>query len=75
MTPPPDTADLPPPGSPEAAALGCSCHAASNRHGAGSGHRHPDGTPMYWYDCTCPIHGDDLPAAAGGRAAGERWIL
>jgi len=47
----------PAPSSPEAIALGCSCPRMDNANGEGSGYRADDGTPLYWIDAGCPLHG------------------
>lgn len=44
------------PGSPEAVAAGCTCPRLDNHHGAGSGHKDKDGSPLYWINERCPIH-------------------
>jgi hypothetical protein len=42
-----------PPGSPEAAAQGCTCSPILNRHGRGTLH----GDPPFYVSKQCPIHG------------------
>ena len=51
-------APRPAPGSPGAVALGCLCAVIDNGHGAGCGRFADDGSPLYWIDEACPIHGE-----------------
>lgn len=50
-------ADTPPPGSPEAVALGCTCPILDNARGAG---HFGDGERFgWWTSADCPLHGAD----------------
>ena len=52
-------ADTPPPGSPEAVALGCRCPVLDNAHGRG---HFGDGERFgWWVIADCPLHGGDKP--------------
>jgi hypothetical protein len=51
------TNETPAPGSPEAVAQGCTCPVLDNDHGNGSGEFDADGSPLFWHDGACPIHG------------------
>ena len=42
------------PGSPEAAANGCTCPTMDNANGQGV--RTRDGVLVYWIDSRCPVH-------------------
>lgn len=53
------------PGSPEAIAAGCTCPRMDNANGAGSGYRAADGSPLFWIDETCPIHGTTQANTSG----------
>lgn len=46
----------PPPGSAEAALLGCECDPALNHYGAGDGTYTEDGDPMWLASLSCPFH-------------------
>lgn len=47
----------PNPGSAEAVANGCTCPVIDNRGGKGvpAG---KDRAPLFWYNISCPVHGD-----------------
>lgn len=49
------------PGSALAIKSGCRCPVLKNLHGRGA-YQKRDGTPVFWYDSACPIHGqaDDI---------------
>ena len=48
--------DAPPPGHPNAIALGCLCPETDNRHGEGSGMVDLDGLKLWWVNYDCPVH-------------------
>jgi len=50
----------PNPGSDEALAAGCRCPVLDNAHGRGA-YREPDGTPQFWINSDCPLHGAASP--------------
>lgn len=65
----------PPPGSPEAVALGCLCPVLDNAHGRGVVMKDYDSagrvirtTIAFWHNSACPLHGDN------GRAAEVKVI-
>ena len=45
------------PGSDIAIKNGCLCPSMDNDHGRGNGQVNKDGTPCFWYNGECPIHG------------------
>jgi hypothetical protein len=45
------------PGSTEALQLGCKCPVMDNQYGEGSGYYSDDGTPAFWNNAECPLHG------------------
>lgn len=47
----------PNPGSDEAIKAGCKCPVLDNGHGNGCGRKDTDGTPLFWINATCLIHG------------------
>lgn len=47
----------PNPGSDEAISLGCTCLVLDNAHGKGNGYLKTDGSPMFWINADCPMHG------------------
>lgn len=60
----------PPPGSPEAVALGCLCPVLDNAHGRGAALRDSTGRvqpnePLYWVADACPLHGTRAQPDAG----------
>jgi len=54
------TADQHPPGSPQAAAQGCTCSTTLNRHGQGT----LNGQPRFYYDRNCPVHRSEIATIA-----------
>ena len=52
----------PNPGSPDAIREGCQCPVIDNGHGRGSGHLAEDGSPLFWINGGCPVHGEELGA-------------
>jgi hypothetical protein len=48
---------MPNPGSQEAMDMGCKCAVLDNGHGQGSGWKNDDGSPVFWINVECPIHG------------------
>lgn len=44
------------PGSDSAIKAGCTCPIMDNCRGKGA-YKKPDGTPVFWYNKECPIHG------------------
>ena len=44
------------PGSKEAVNAGCTCPVIDNCYGGGA-YTQKDGTPVFWYDKSCPLHG------------------
>jgi hypothetical protein len=62
----------PPPGSPVAKRIGCTCSALINQGGAGVPIKGADGKPVplglgesrqYWVNGSCPLHGVELREA------------
>lgn len=49
----------PSPGSDEARKLGCTCPVLDNNHGAGCGRKDDNGSPLFWINEACPVHGKD----------------
>lgn len=54
---------IPNPGSREAVALGCKCPRMDNAHGRGA-YEMPDGTPIFYINDDCPLHGHPQPKTA-----------
>lgn len=48
---------LPPPGSDEARADGCTCPVMDNRRGRGAYNAPVSGEPQFWVNGDCPMHG------------------
>lgn len=51
------------PGSDEAVKKGCCCGVLDNGHGNGCGQKDKDGTPLFWINGNCPLHGERLEQA------------
>lgn len=45
------------PGSDEAIAQGCKCPILDNARGKGSGYVNSEGSPQFWINADCPLHG------------------
>lgn len=58
--------EKPNPGTPEAAAAGCTCPRMDNGWGKGSGRIGNNGEPLFWYSQGCPVHGSEYEAATKG---------
>lgn len=56
------TQKVPNPGSKDAISQGCTCPVLDNRHGRGTGSFEPDGSPEFWFNLECPLHGVKKPA-------------
>lgn len=52
-----------PPGSKESLKDGCTCPVMDNHNGEGSGYFESDGSPVFWFNYECPLHGE-LPDIA-----------
>jgi hypothetical protein len=51
---------VPTPGSAEAVALGCGCPRIDNGHGRGNGMSDEDGSPLFWVNADCTLHGTTI---------------
>ncbi len=52
---------IPPPGHPDAVAIGCCCPVLDNRYGLGSSYYDLDGNRQHWANFDCAVHVEQAP--------------